>query len=557
MTDAPTAPAAVATSQAPGQAPRTFGQALYENIVGYPEGDPRAVVDTPGERLGELIRGGTAAVARGMADVPALPANLAQLASAGADYILNKAGIIQGPSALSRGLEALPDTREMLASVPIIGPESQYVAPGEAGQYISTAGEFAGGAGLLGKASSLAQTGGQMMRYGVAPGVASEAAGQLTEGTYLEPYARAGAAIVAPSVAGRLVSPFGGADPELISAAQRARNIGLRPSAGQTVRSPRLQSLEDTLSPTPEQLDTLNRAAMQTVGSTATRATPRALSEAQENLSAQYDDILNNVDFVPNQPLAQKAQEAVDNYLENAPATTVVPRVRNVANEIIEAATSPNPTPISLETFRRWRTALGNLVTSKDEATQQAARDLRRVIDDATDQALIAAGRAGDVERLRTVRRQWWNLLGLKDAASGAGSDTRLGRLSPEALRAAVRRTQGPDAISMGTGTDLAEIALLGETVIPSAPTVLRGGQRTMQPEDLAGAAGVVTGGLPGLLTGIAATAGARELVNSPLMQAYLRNQRVGPVSGRGILSTGAGIINDENSPLRITIAPE
>jgi hypothetical protein len=296
---------------------------------------------------------------------------------------------------------------------------------------------------------------------------------------------------------------------------------------------------------------------MRTVGSNATGPTREALREVQQNLSSQYDDILKNVDFIPDQPLARRAQSAIDDYLENAPATTVVPRVRNVANEIIEAATAPQPQPISLETFRRWRTALGRLATSNDEATQEAARSLRNIIDDATDQALVAAGRADDVQRLRDVRRQWWNFIGIKDAASGAGSNTRLGRLSPEALRAAVRRTQGPDAISMGTGTDLADLALLSETVIPSAPTVLRGGQRTLQPEELAGAVGVATGGLPGLLGSILATTGARELVNSPLAQAYLRNQLVGPVSGRGMLSTGAGIINDESSPLRITITPE
>jgi hypothetical protein len=42
---------------------RTFGQTIYENVIG--SGEP----DTFGEKLGQYIRGGTAAVARGMADV--------------------------------------------------------------------------------------------------------------------------------------------------------------------------------------------------------------------------------------------------------------------------------------------------------------------------------------------------------------------------------------------------------------------------------------------------------------------------------------------------------
>ena len=61
---------------------RGFGQMLYENVIGSGE------VDTPGERLGQYIRGGTAAVARGIADVPALPANLAQLGAMGVEKAL-------------------------------------------------------------------------------------------------------------------------------------------------------------------------------------------------------------------------------------------------------------------------------------------------------------------------------------------------------------------------------------------------------------------------------------------------------------------------------------
>lgn len=164
---------------------RTIGQTLYENIIGSGE------VDTPGERLGQLIRGAGAATARGLADVPALPANIAQLGAMGVE----KAFGMEQPSAVSRGLAALPDTREMLAAVPVIGPESQYVAPGAAGKFISTAGEFAGGAGGLSGA-------GQMLRYGVIPGLASEAAGQATEGTALEPYARMAGAFFAPIALG-------------------------------------------------------------------------------------------------------------------------------------------------------------------------------------------------------------------------------------------------------------------------------------------------------------------------------------------------------------------
>ena len=61
----------------PAQRRGPMANMLYENLIGSGE------VDTPGERLGQMIRGAGAAVARGMADLPALPVNLAQLATMG------------------------------------------------------------------------------------------------------------------------------------------------------------------------------------------------------------------------------------------------------------------------------------------------------------------------------------------------------------------------------------------------------------------------------------------------------------------------------------------
>jgi len=521
-----------AIAASPPQREPGFWDAIYENVVG------RGEADTPGEKLGQYIRGLGAGTARGILDVPAIPANLAQLGAAGYDYAREKLGGAAGPGAVSQFLESLPDTREMFANnVPVIGPESSYVAPGTAGKVISTMGEFGGGAGVMAGPSAIA-------RYGLLPGAASETAGQLTEGTPYETPARIGAAVLAPLIAGKITSPFGGADPELIAAAKRARQLGIKPSAGQTVGSQGLQSLEDTLTATPAQLDDLARLAMKTTGSSAPRLTQGALRDTERALGNQFDDILVGVQSTPSQSLAQRALAIVDDYMQDAPSATVTPRVANIAQEIMDAATSNTPKPVSLETFRKWRTSLGSLVTSDDEAARIAARALRDVIDDATDEALRAAGRTGDIAKLATVRRQWWNFIGVKDASSRAGQGARLGRVTPEALRSAVRRTQGPDAISMGRGTDLAELATTAEAAIPSVPTVLAGGVRSLSPEAMAGAAGLASGGLPGMAAGAAAMSGGRAVVNNPLVQWYLRNQQMSGPTARGQMSMLPGILS-------------
>lgn len=500
---------------------------LYENIVGY------GAVDTPGERLGELIRGGTAAVARGMADVPALPANLAQLAAQGVEKLTG----MEEPSAVSRGLAALPETREMLAAVPGIGPESQYVAPGRAGEVISTVGEFAGGAGLGGGAKT-------MLRYGVAPGAAYEAAGELAPDSALKPYIQAGAALAAPLVAGKIVSPLGGADPELVAAASRARQMGIKPTAGQATGSGTLQSLEGSLAATDQQLDQLTSAALKTVGSRGVRATTDALNDAQRGISNEFNRILSGVSVTPQQSFVQRAKAVLDDYISDAPANTVTPRIQKIADEIEDAASTA--AQIDLTVLRKWRTKLGGMLSSKDEALRNAARSMQSVVDDMTDAALVAAGNVDDVAALSNARRQWYNLLTLKDAMSRAGQPARLGRLTPESLRGAVSRVQGKDAISMGRGTELADLARTAEAAIPTVPTVSPGGARTFSPEMISGGAGMITGGPIGAAAGVAGSQSARAVLQNPAVQAYLRNQLMDLPTSGGMAATLPGLLSQQ-----------
>jgi hypothetical protein len=70
-----------------------------------------------------------------------------------------------------------------------VGPD--YEPETTAGKYAQTIGEFLPGAALAPEES----LGKGIVKFGVVPGVASEAAGQATEGTPLEPYARTAGAI--------------------------------------------------------------------------------------------------------------------------------------------------------------------------------------------------------------------------------------------------------------------------------------------------------------------------------------------------------------------------
>lgn len=503
---------------------RTLSEMLYENVIGSGE------VDTFGERAGELIRGTTAAVARGMADVPALPANLAQLGAAGIERLFG----MEDPSLVSRALAALPDTRDMLAAVPVIGEESQYVAPGRLGQFASTAGEFAGGAGLA--------TGPRtMLRYGAAPGVASEGAGQLTEGTMLEPYARTGAALGAGLLATTAPTRYGrglaGASDDVVEMAEYLAQRGVRPTAGQVSDSPTLMALEGTGGPTGSQLDDFTRAAMQEAGSTATRATPQALRTAQTDITRQMNSILGGTDVAIPPALGQRTLDVAQDFFGGTAGANLPVALRRISDGLTDIATQPGASTIPATQLRQWRTTLGTYTTSNDELIRDAAHALREVIDEATEATLNSLGRADDVAALGNLRTQYRNFLTISDAATRGGRQGARGIISPERLSTAIARNQGRQNYATGRGTDLATLARYGQAIIGSAPATLPQGVRnTMSTAFPFGTAAAGTyfgnmaagpiGALAGGAAGLAAPAVGQSLMRSGLAQSIMSDPR-------------------------------
>lgn len=526
-----------------------MGQALYENIIGSGE------ADTPGERLGQYIRGAGAAVARGIADVPAVPANLAQLATMGVE----KAFGMEEPSMVSRGLAALPETREMLAAVPVIGPESQYVAPGLLGEYISTAGEFAGGAGAMAGPRA-------MLRFGVVPGVASEAAGQATEGTAIEPYARVGAALAAPIAAGvagraaqRAISPMAGEiTPAREAAVATLRREGIEPTAGQVVgtRAAEPQLYREVATAAGRKraetaLEDFTAAAMKRVGSTATRATPDALEEAATRIGGVFDDVVQGVSVVPTPNDLNRMSQVLQSYRQLAPREAAAPIFTNINKELVKSFRTGNDIPAS--TLKSWRSTLSKLRTSPDTAMREAAIEATDAIDEIINSALTQAGKPEAIGRLAEARNQYRNLLALESAAKRSGVE---GVLSPLALRDALLQ-QGRRRYVQGKG-DLAEMTRAAADVLkplPQSGTQPRLSSRELIP----GAAGGGAAGLGAVGLGVdpltatligAGVAGAPALRNqflsSGIGQQYFQNQllkQFGPIVDERMLGLAPGLL--------------
>jgi len=531
-----TARSLIARAQAAGNTPAPdaepeslfdrFRQTMVgENLIGYGE------VDTRGERLGEFIRGATAATARGIADAPAIPANLAQFGVMGVEKVLG----MEEPSAASRALASLPDTRDMLASVPMIGAESQYVAPGTAGEYIATAGEFAGGGGGVSRLTNMARNralssganAGDIVRYGVVPGVASEAAGQLTEGTALEPYARTGAALGASLLAAPRAGAFAG-QTESARMANVLEDAGVRNvTAGQALGNRRLMGAEGRLQATPQQLEDVTESTMrQLLGSTEKLATPTNLAAVEGRLVTEMADATAGAVIIPGASHAAAARDIATQYAARVPQGMLIKRVRGIAEEIRALAVSGKSVPLTR--LREYRSDIGNLTISSDAATRQAAHALRTLIDDLTDTALRAANRTDDIEKLARAREGYRNFIAVRDAASRAGAER--GILSPQQLNQSLIRSQGREAYATGRTTDMGEFTRAAAANLRPAPAVPAGGIRTSQGigASTGGAIGALVGGTPGALiggtAGVALPALGQAAMRSNAMQTLLRN---------------------------------
>lgn len=489
-----------------------------ENIWGAGE------ADTPGERIGQTINDMGRAAGSGLVRGATALADLPGMLMTGAGDLAARGLEAAGAPGMAQGLRdvagnsPLGSGNSVGAGVDLVAPDARSYQPKTtAGEYSQTVGEFIPGA-LVGPGGMV----GNAMRYGVLPGLASEAAGQATEGTKAEPFARAAAALLTPMLTGRPTQrakpALPRADAEDARMAETLIRNGVRPTVGQTTGSTLLRRLEGSADILPSQAEDFTAAAMKTTGSAASRATPGALSQASDDIVRAMNEATDGISFRPDVKMAQGADDVIRDYTRATASGNIVPDVRNIADEIIDAATNPGAGRIALDTLRDWRSRLGRLMTSKDAQVRDAAYGLRSLIDDATQAQLLAAGRADDVQKLKIAREQYRNWLAVADAATRAGAEN--GIISPTQLYQSVIRSQGRRNVAVGKTTDLGELSRSAAGVLRPESTVSPGGVRTL-PTQL-------------MLGGIGASAGVAAMPENPIIGGLL-----GALGGAGVTSIG------------------
>lgn len=525
-----------------GQQPeQSWWQWLYGNFIG----DPSDGVENGGETLGrdinDVVWAGAAGVSRGVTGLVDLPANLADAYSGLVAGGLEATGMVS-PEFAGEMRKGMSGTFAPLgggvtgAASTVTGGATDFRGNTTAGNFASTVGEFLPGAAAFG-GMSLAN----LLRFGVAPGVASEAAGQATDGSAWEPAARAAAALLAPSavsaasrVASRVVSPYGGADPERLRLAQTLDDAGIPITAGQRVGSEALRRKEGLTTKGQmigdEQAEAFTAAALKSIGVDAKRATPEVLSSAAAKIGAVFDDVTRGVDVTPDPGTVAALKSATETYKSLAPTAGQAPVIGQVADAMETAAASGATIPAS--TISVWRSRLSKLTTSSDAATREAAKEALEAVDDALAATLTAAGRGDAVEALSVARQQWRDFLAIQKAATSAGESAAAGLLSPSALRNAIVQ-QGRASYAQGRRGDLGDISRAAEGVMKRLPTsgTAENLRAMLAPQavwsGLGAAAGSATpvGPVAGALIGALAPAVGGAVRMSRPVQAYLANQ--------------------------------
>ena len=371
---------------------------------------------------------------------------------------------------LRRGYKALTgDTSETPLASPSSGDVSKavtektgvepYQPKSKIGKYTKTGTEFAA-SGLAGpnRFRNIAQ--------GFFGGLLSEGAGQATEGTDLEPWAR---------IAGGLIVPTGQVATNALrrgpttEAARLLEEQGIPLTAGQATGRQGLHTAESEIGGdrfhniVDQQKAAYTSRVLEGAGAPpGSVATPEVMAETRRNLGAQFDRMAAGTPVPFDQPLQNDLLSAATNYAESAPS--VVPAVESVMNRMGTLA-ARNGGVLAGQNYQEMTTYLRELAEVADAPTQTALNQMRDALDDAVERSLGPDQRA----QWGQTRNQYRNLLTAERSLTGAGQDAAEGVISPTRLRTSIGAQGGPASIAEGR-SDLVPLANAGVSAMKPPP---------------------------------------------------------------------------------------
>jgi hypothetical protein len=499
----------------------------------------------------DVLKSGGVGVAKGAIGLAGLGGDVRQLWSAGT----SKVGELLGAS--PETVETVKGAAQKIGqNIPVLnaiasGPTSDdikkkvegytgefYKPQTKAGEYAQTVGEFA--PGIIGGPAGLGR---RALTQVLAPGLASESAGQLTKGSAAEPYARIAGAIaggVAPSALARLATPLP-ANQARTAAVDALRHEGVTDiTAGQATGRKGLQYFEaergNGSQLAENAAEQFTAATLRRAGINSRRATPEVIDDAFNRLGTEFDYLAQNNRARVDSALVSDLRNAVNDYNGVVSPPNRTPAVRNYLEEINNIAQRaagdlPGEAYQSLRS-RMERTARG---MGNNPEARNAIRDMRHALDDAMERSIRRNGRPDDLQAWQDARRQYRNMIVIEQAATGAGEGAASGLISPAKLRQATVSKQGRRNYARGDG-DFAELARSGEQVMTPLPNSGTPGRLAAQNMGMGASAvvGALLGGgagtavLPGIGSSVGGAAGAAAGLALPRVAGALATSRTG-----------------------------
>lgn len=509
-------------------------QSRMEMMAGGAKPATEAMPTTWGDTATDVAKSGGIGLVQGGIGLATLPGNMEMLGRMGID----KAGQMMGYDPQTTKGQLLPHYGH--AKKFVEGYTGEFYEPKTtAGKYARTVGEFAPMAlnPTVGLATRAAST--------IGGGLGSEFAGQMTEGTAAEPWARFGGGVVGgmlPRAAIRTGTPAP-TSPDHARQVDVLRREGVTDlTAGQRTDKRALKWGESVTQDTPfggtraaemqtRQAEQFTRAALQRAGVQADRADPAVINARFDRFDQQFGTLTQNTTIPPSTRLMRDLQRAVQEYEATVPPTLHNPVVRGVAEDFMQLVRARQSIPgEAYSTARSLMDKRARATVHSDTPYSDAMFAIRNALDNAAERALPAQ-LAG---QFREVRREYRNTLILVKAATGAGADAAKGLISPAQLANAAKATDRR-GYARGRG-DLDELARAGVAVmtpLPQSGTAPRlAAQGVMQ--SISAAGGMAAGGLEGAAINLAMSLGgpalaARGLMSRPV-QGYLGNQTLAPI---------------------------
>lgn len=530
------------------------------------------------EDYGKAIGSG---LVEGMESLAGFAGDVVDLTRGVGTWIGNKARVAAGKEPL-RGLAPDP------LGLSTIVPDTQAVADFQRGvtgfqpyepertgaRYAKAAATYApaaAGLGAVGGAKGAMYAAG---KYGVVPGLTSEAGGDVARLAYGEdarPIGQVVGALAGPSIAGgikRAVTPF----PAGASQKRAVETLGKEGvtslSAGQRTGNRSLQMFESQQAPAKmaQMGDDVGAqftsAALRKAGIQGSDILPETIVAGFDELGSQFNRFSSAYRIKWDNSLTASMKRAVSNYRLRVSAPNEVPLVSKYVEEAVNRAAKNNGV-LPGEAYQSMRSRISaDARSASNPDLARALRELLSSLDDAMERA-IAQQNPRDVGKWKVLRQQYKNMLVLDKAAGSAAASA--GILSPAQLRIASRSVEGYKGRSRGY-SDFDKLIRAGEIAMkrmPDSGTASR--LATYGIPTMGGMAGAIGGyqatdnpwgGLIGGLVG----AGARNMATSGLMSkqgmAYLGNQLLSNTVAPNVapLSTAINASLPMRRPLEVTV---